>query len=49
MERLQLLLSVDEDFKKLLKIKAIEHNKTMKALVVEAVKEWIEKNEKSPK
>lgn len=42
----QLLLSVDEEFKKLLKIKAVEYDTSMKALVVKAVKEYIEKQEK---
>ena len=45
----QLLLSVDEDFKKLLKIKAVEHNTTMKAIVIEAVTKWIEDKEASLK
>jgi len=43
----QLLLSVEDDFKKLLKIKAVEYDTSMKALVVTAVNEYIEKQEKS--
>ena len=43
----QLLLNVEEEFKKLLKMKAVEHDTTMKAIVIEAVNKWIQDKEAS--